>query len=291
MCRRQTGGSPERFAENAVIIRVDLDEEEIKRKVHKEEISFCMDYEKLVYVLLKNVDFHISKDWLCICKKIRQIMRDFDNQSTYGEANLYMQIISEMHKDAGNVFSDVGQHQIWAAQSYKTQQHQRLLFSGGHGAMGFALPAAIGGYYSSGKQCIVLCGDGAVQMNIQEFQWLYREQLPIFVYIFNNQSLGLIKQQQNDFFDENYFGSAEQEGYTVPSFASIAQAYGIDAEEIHTIEDLKRAVSSANPKKPHVFEIFINVNSGAYPKTYFGEEMHNQKPYLPEDIQDKLKKL
>lgn len=290
MCRRQTGGNPEKFAKNAEIIRVDLDEEEIKRKVHKEELSLCLDYEKLVYRLLDNIDFHISDNWFYVCKKSRQIMRDFDKQATYGEGNLYMQTISELHENAGNVFSDVGQHQIWAAQSYKTRKHQRLLFSGGHGAMGFALPAAIGGYYSSGKQSIVLCGDGAIQMNIQEFQWLYREQLPIFVYIFNNHSLGLIRQQQNDFFDGNHFGSAEEE-YTTPSFVSIAHAYGIDADEIHTIEDLKKAVSSADQKKPHVFEIFINADSVAYPKTYFGEEMHNQRPYLPSDIQKVLEEL
>lgn len=291
LCRRQTGGKPDEFAQHAEIIRVDIDQEELKRKVHKREMSFCMDYERLAYMLLQKVDFHISDEWLCVCKKVRQIVRDFDKQHTYGEPNIYMQVISEMYNKDNNVFVDVGQHQIWAAQSFEAIKNQKLLYSGGHGAMGFALPAAIGGYYSNRKQSIVLCGDGAFQMNIQELQWVYREQLPIFIYIFNNRSLGLIRQQQNDFFDSNHFGSAVEGGYTAPSFTSIAHAYGIRADEIYTVEDLERMVSSANPNEPHVFEIFIDINSGAFPKTYFGEKMHNQRPYLPSDIQERINEL
>ena len=111
---------------------------------------------------------------------------------------------------------------------------------------------------------------------------------PIFIFVFNNKSLGLIRQQQNDFFDKLHFGSSENNGYTVPSFYDIAKAYGLDAFEINNEEDLIASIKKADPTKPCLFEVFSDINSEAYPKTYFGEEMYNQKPYIPEEIMKKV---
>lgn len=287
-CRRQTGANSEKFAKDAKIIRIDIDKEELKRTVHKDEISYCIDYQGVINSMIPKIDFTVSKEWLNNCLNIKQTMRDFDDTLKERNINKIVKKISHCFNDDLSVFVDVGQHQIWAAQSYETKDNQQMLFSGGHGAMGFSLPASIGGYYSTQNRCIVLCGDGSFQMNIQELQWIYREQIPVFIFVFNNKSLGLIRQQQNDFFDKLHFGASENNGYTVPSFYAIAKAYGLDAFEINNEEELITSIKKADPKKPCLFEVFSDINSEAYPKTYFGEEMYNQKPYIPEEIMKKV---
>lgn len=290
-CRRQTGANSEKFAKNAQIIRMDIDKEELKRTVHKDEISYCVDYQGVVNSMIPKIDFNVSEEWLNTCLKIKQIMRDFDDTLEERNVNNVVKKISHCFNDDLSVFVDVGQHQIWAAQSYETKENQQMLFSGGHGAMGFSLPASIGGYYATKKRCIVLCGDGSFQMNIQELQWIYREQIPVFIFVFNNKSLGLIRQQQNDFFDKLHFGASEDNGYTVPSFYSIAKAYGLDAFEVTNENELLNAIKEADPTKPCLFEVFSDINSEAYPKTYFGEEMYNQKPYVNKNIMENILKL
>lgn len=288
MCRRQTGINTEKFASNAKIIRVDIDSEELKRNVHEDDLKFCMDYRNVVQDMIMKVDFSVSHDWVAVCQKIKHIMEDFDNSYNKSMPNVFVEVISELQKDKVNIFADVGQHQIWTAQSYITNEEQQLFFSGGHGAMGYSLPAAIGSYYATRNRSIIICGDGSFQMNIQELQWVVREQIPIFMFIFNNKSLGLIRQQQGDFFNGQFFGAVEEGGYTVPSFKAISEAYGIKAFEVKTIEELKKAIESADVRKPCLFEIFIDSNIGAYPKTYFGEEMYNQRPYISAALMDAL---
>ena len=84
-----------------------------------------------------------------------------------------------MLEDTSAIAVDVGQHMVWSYQSFKNHEGQKLLFSGGHGAMGYGLPAAIGAYYATGKPTACICGDGALQMNIQELEWVKRENLPV----------------------------------------------------------------------------------------------------------------
>lgn len=287
MCKRQTGVQANTFAKEAKIIRVDIDKEELKRNVHEDDIKYCMDYHRLIKFLLKNADFQINSNWVTSCLKIKEKLTAFDINTFLREPNTFIKCMSDALKEDANIFVDVGQHQIWVAQSYDVKNNQQIFFSGGHGAMGFALPAGIGGYYASRKRSIVICGDGAFQMNIQELQWVVREKIPILIFIFNNHSLGLIRQQQDDFFDKNHYGSANHE-YDTPSFKAIGEAYGIPSFEIHTEKELILKMNQIQDGKPYLFEILVDKQSKAYPKTYFGEEMHNQKPYISKEMMDEL---
>ncbi|WP_181965872.1 thiamine pyrophosphate-binding protein [Anaerofustis stercorihominis] len=291
MCKRQIGQNNENFAKNAKIIRIDFDKEELKRKVHENELSYCIDYQGVIKKLIEKIDFIIEKEWLDTCLFIKNTMRKFDRTLKERNINRIMNKISSYFNENLSVFVDVGQHQMWAAQSYETKENQQMLFSGGHGAMGFSIPAAIGGYYATGNRCIALCGDGSIQMNIQELQWIFREQIPIFIFVFNNESLGLIRQQQNDFFNRLYYGSNNENGYTVPSFTKIAKAYSLQSYKVHNEKELHNAINNSDKTKPCLFEILVDINSEAFPKTFFGEEMYNQRPYLSKDIMDKILKI
>lgn len=289
-CKRQTGGNSENFAKNAKIIRIDIDRDELLRKVHSDETHYCCDGESLVKAMLKVLDSKsIDKnEWLETCKKVRKPLVDFDDNSPEREPNRFIGAISDFADSDTVVCCDVGQHQLWMGQSYRVRENQNLLFSGGHGAMGFALPAAIGGYFKDYKPSVAVCGDGAFQMNIQELQWVKRENLPVTMIVLNNQSLGLIQQQQDDFFEGNHFGSTAEGGYDTPCFTSVAQAYGIKAYSASTVEAFENVLKSIDKTKPALVEVHLDIKSKAYPKTYFGEEMYNQKPYIDSALMEEI---
>ncbi len=289
-CRRQTGGKSENFAKNAKIIRVDIDRDELLRSVHSDETQYCCDGEKLIKAMLKilrnkNID---KTSWLEVCKRIREPLAEFDKNSPERQPNKLVEALSSFTDEDTVVCCDVGQHQLWMAQSYKVRGNQRLLFSGGHGAMGFALPGAIGAYYKDKKPTVAVCGDGAFQMNIQELQWLKRENLPVTVIVLNNQSLGLIQQQQDDFFEGKHFGSTSEGGYDTPCFKEVAKAYGIPAYSAYSLEELKEVLGKVDKTSPALVEVHLDIKSKAYPKTYFGEEMYNQKPYIDKSLMEEI---
>lgn len=292
LCRRQTGGNTERFAQNAKIIRVDIDDIELKRKIHEDEISLNCDVTQVIRELVKRKCECDFSDWLCICQRIKSLTADFDSLCPTRLPNQYIYAISKILPNHSVIVSDVGQHQMWIAQSFGAKKGNRILFSGGHGAMGFALSAAIGAYYATGLKPVCIAGDGAFQMNIQELQWVFREKIPIIIFIFNNHVLGLIRQQQDDFFHGNYFGSSAEGGYSAPSFVNIAKAYEINSRQINSLEELY-AVSDilSSVRQPLLLEIMLPETSRAHPKTYFGEEMNNQRPYIPAELLKQIKEM
>lgn len=144
--------------------------------------------------------------------------------------------------DDNVIVADVGQHQMWAAQRYRSSSPRGFITSGGLGAMGFALPAAIGVQLAR-PETTVLCvsGDGGIQMNIQEFATVRRLGLPVKMVIINNRYLGMVRQWQQLFYDRNY---AETDLSDNPDFVEIAKAYKIHAWQLHEDELQGEQVSS-----------------------------------------------
>lgn len=286
MCRRQTG-NPAKFALDAQIIRVDLDPIELRRKVHTDEKHYAADANAVLDLLAEDPPA-VSEKWLEACQYIREKLRDFDITAPGREPNRYFTILGEEASDNAVFCCDVGQHQVWSAQSIGIHDDQRMLFSGGHGNMGFALPAAIGASYNAEGRVYAVAGDGAMQMNIQELQWLVRENLPVTVIVMNNRSLGLIQQQQDDFFDHYHIGATEDGGFLPPSFAKIGEAYGITSIAVNSPDAFRESLKSQPAEGPFLIEVCMSDGTKAYPKTYFGEEMYNQKPYIPEELLQEL---
>ncbi len=288
MCRRQTG-NPEKFAKDAQIIRIDIDETELRRRVHENEISITADAAETIKYFINNDSFIKDfSDWITICNIIKKETEEFNDGCKERIPNSYLKTISDIAKEESVFSIDVGQHQMWSAQSVKMLSGRKIIFSGGHGAMGFALPAAIGAYYGTGLKPVCITGDGAFQMNIQELQWIVRERIPVTIFVMNNQVLGLIRQQQDDFFGSRYFGSSECGGFTSPDFAAIGQAYGIKSFKVTSQEELLQISQAVTGDEPVLIEVMLSCDSKAYPKTYFGQEMYNQKPYIPQELMDRL---
>ena len=154
--------------------------------------------------------------------------------------------------------------------------------------MGFALPAVIGAMYDKRKHHYCFSGDGAFQMNIQELQWIVNEKLPIKMIILKNNSLGLIRQQQDSIFSKRYYGATKEYGFTAPDFSRIASAYGIHSyvlkQEDFSEWDENLLKSFFLDEEPWLIEICLDNDTYAYPKTSFGQKMHNQYPYVDEMV-------
>ncbi len=294
LCPRQTGNRPAEFAKDAQIIRIDIDKEELNRTIHPDDMTYCADANIVIAEMLKSEYTANWEKWRGICNQIKHLLNTVDAGKDYRKPNEVIRIIGNTLMKKCTVACDVGQHQMWVAQSFENKKNQHMLFSGAHGAMGFALPAAIGAYYGSGKLPVCIAGDGAFQMNIQELQWIVQENIPIKIIVLNNHSLGLIRQQQTAMFENRFCGSVAEFGYSAPAFSSIASAYGMKSAKFKCDEIISGNVYTElkellqNTSDPTLIEIEMDPGTYAYPKTSFGLPMHNQQPSLPDELLEKL---
>jgi acetolactate synthase-1/2/3 large subunit len=166
---------------------------------------------------------------------------------------------------------------MWAAQSIDLETHQRFLTSGGMGAMGFALPAAIGASLAFGP-VVIIAGDGGFQLNLQELQTIARNHLPIKIIVINNKCHGMVRQFQESYFKGRYQSTSW--GYDAPDFVKVAEAYGIKAGLVEKTEDIESALMSlsANPREPYLLEVSLDTMTNAYPKLAFGRTFGEMEP-------------
>lgn len=293
LCTRQIGVKVHEFAKNAKILRIDIDSFNLQRDIHENGVNeekFCTDTEKVIFGL-KNIVLAESperKEWAVVCSEIKENLQAVDDQTLERYTNRMIAALSDSLADTSAIAIDVGQHMVWSYQSFKNRKGQQMLFSGGHGAMGYALPAAIGAHYATGKPVACICGDGAFQMNIQELQWVKRENLPIKILVMNNGALGMIRHLQRDYFDCLFAGTSEGCGFSSCDFRKVAQAYGIDALRIWHDEAEDKGAEFLTGDGAKLLEITMEHGTFAYPKTCLGEPIHNQQPYAPEEVYKRL---
>lgn len=284
---RQVGGKRENFAPDAKIIRVDIDPGELAYKVREDETDIQADAGCVLQYLTrqwkKPADYFT--EWISVCDNIKISLAGMDDRS----ANRMMTALSEKLPAECVVTTDVGQNQVWVAQSFKVQKKQRILFSGGHGAMGYSLPAAIGAYYSTGKTVVSFNGDGGFQMNIQELQFIAREELPIKVIVFNNYALGMIRHFQEMYFESNFVQTVSGNGYGVPNLQKIAEAYGLDYHRYADVQEIDGAFMQN--ARPALVEVVLDEPTYVFPKLEFGKPNQDQEPLIDRKEFDRLMDL
>ena len=282
---RQEGAKRENFAPDSKIFRIDIDAGELEYKVHNDEVDIVADS----YLALQ-----------CICKEWSRIKPDYSSwRKTCGviykelhghddkNYNDFVRKISGLIGNNSVITTDVGQNQVWVAQSFDVKDGQRILFSGGHGAMGYSLPAAIGACIGSGKRTYCFTGDGGLQMNIQELQFINREKLPITIILFNNNALGMIRHFQEMYFHDNYYQTVPSGGYDNPDFEKLSKAYGFDYKQIKETDDN----ISFDIDKPTFIEVVLNDKTYVFPKLEFGKPNQDQEPLLDRKLFNKLMEL
>ena len=235
-------GDPAQFCKQAKIIHVDIDPSEIGKMIQP-DIHCIGDALAVIEALMPHVAPLCTADWL---KKLDGWKQKFPFKFKR-QGSLKMQhVIDEFYKLSDGkaiVVTDVGQHQMWAGQFYKTDHSNHFLTSGGAGTMGFGLPAAIGAQFGRPDDLVVcFCGDGGFQMTLFELATAALYKLPIKIVVLNNHYLGMVRQWQELFYEDRTSG-VDLEGN--PDFVKLAESYGIKGFNLRRPGDVKRIVNAA----------------------------------------------
>lgn len=269
-------GLVSKFCPDAKIIHIDIDAAEVD-KILESYISVVADVESVFPVIAQLVsEKKITGDenWL---KKISKIKKECHSVECGRPKNEKLanprEIISkipELAADAGLApdgliaTTDVGQHQMWAAQYYPVERPRSFLTSGSLGTMGFGLPAAIGAAIANpSKRIVCFSGDGSIMMNVQEMATLAELNLPVTIIVFQNGTLGMVYQQQKFLFDKNY--SASVFGRS-PDLLSIARGFGLEAIDADSdAEWYKKAFDNNRQNKPCFVRISVDSEENVLP--------------------------
>lgn len=282
---KQVGNNRGLYAENAQLLRIDIDQGEMQYTVKDNEIQLCCDIKQVIPRLLRDTDYKTDLQWLNICQEIKEKLINYD-------AEKYHQYITELSlrlPEYNNITIDVGQHLIWVAQAFRIKPHQKAYMSAGLGAMGYSLPAAIGVYYATKQPVICFCGDGGIQMNIQELQFIRRENLPIKIIVLNNNALGMIRQFQENNFNQNYYQTTISSGYSSPDYKKIAYAYGLLYYEVSSIESIEDI--DFTDDVPILIEVCLDMDTYLKPNQGYQQPIYNQAPYIDKELFEHLMSL
>jgi len=283
---RQVGRDTSTFAPKADLVRVDIDEYEISRNIKDNEKKYQTDACDFMRMLLGE-DVKDFSEWKEQCLEAKKILENYDVQP----GNLAVKKISSFLPINPIVAVDVGMNQCWCAQSLHLKGHKgRIHIGGGFGAMGCALPYAIGSSISiNNGRVFCICGDGGFQMNIQELETIRRENLPIKIFILNNKVLGKISETQHFNHGDRFANTALSGGYTVPDFHKISEAYGIKAVALSSYDELELYKEWFEDDEPCLFDIPLPEESFLTPKIKF--ETGLIYPKLDEEVFAKAKRI
>lgn len=281
---RQTGTRPDTFARSARKVHVDIDPVELNAKlpvdiaIHSDAREFL---QKLNARLEGRTVSDLSSWYATLAEFRRRYATEIPEEECPGmDPNEFMDELARHSGPADVICLDVGQNQMWAAQSFRLKKGQRMLVAGGMGAMGFALPAGIGATLASpGTRAIVIAGDGGIQINIQELDTIATRDLPIKIFVMNNGCLGMVRQFQDMYFDGRRQSTVK--GYSCPDLIAIAEAYRIPSRSISSLDEAAGVIAEVmGSEGPALVDVKIDLGSCVNPKLVVNKPIEDMSPYL-----------
>lgn len=257
-------GDVKAFCPDAKLVHIDIDASELG-KIKPARVGVAGDVVHILTALLPYIDERTRENWLA---RIAALKREHpfvmpaadDPRSHYG----LIRAVAACLDDSAIVTTDVGQHQMWVAQAYPLRRPRQWITSGGLGTMGFGMPAAIGAALAEPERTVVcFTGDGSLLMNFQDLATAADEAVDIKIILMNNNSLGLVHQQQDLFYGKRIYASR----YRVPTdFVAIARGFGIAALDLDDVPDPKRALREAlGVRGPCLIHATIDVQEKVFP--------------------------
>lgn len=278
---RQTGTDTQSFQNNKIIFHVDIDKAELNNRFPDSRSLNVNVLDFLRIALNTDVPSINITSWLNEINEYHKTCYDTEELKNIKgiNPNIFIHALAKASLASKVFISDVGNNQMWTAQSLEINPNQLFITSGGMGAMGYALPAAIGSSIAlHNKPVVCISGDGGFQINIQELQTIKRNKLPVKIVIFNNHCLGMIRQFQDAYFDSCYQSTVW--GYDSPDFVRVADAYGIGAYSITESDEIEKGLSLLweDPTIPFLLNVNIDVHTNVFPKMMFGSPITNMEP-------------
>ncbi|MBR0603252.1 acetolactate synthase large subunit [Bacillus safensis] len=275
-------GNLNHFAKHAKVAHIDIDPAEIGKNIHT-HIPVVGDSKLVLEELIKQDGKQGESDeWK---NQLDQWKEEYplwyvENEAEGFKPQKLIEYIHQFTKGEAIVATDVGQHQMWAAQFYPFENADKWVTSGGLGTMGFGLPAAIGAQLADQEATVVaILGDGGFQMTLQELAVIRELNLPVKVIVLNNHSLGMVRQWQEIFYEERYSHSKFSEQ---PDFVKLSEAYGIKGIRISSDEEAKEKLEEALTSREPVF-IDVNVarDEKVFPMVAPGKGLHEMVGVKP----------
>lgn len=272
-------GNPKRFASKAKILHIDVDPAEINKNI-RVDYSIIGDVKEVLKILNEKLEKMEHKEWLDNIHEMKSkmpLVYDFENLT--GPS-----IISYIDKATDGdaiITTDVGQHQMWAAQYYHYRRPATFITSGGLGTMGFGLGACIGAKVGNpDKHVINIAGDGCFRMNLNELATASRYNIPIIQIVFNNHVLGMVRQWQDLFYGQRYSNTVLMDKV---DFVKVSEGLGVRAVKVTTNDEFKKAFDEAlTLNEPFVIECIIDNDDKVWPMVAPGDSI--DKVFTAEDL-------
>mgnify|MGYP006124941583 CR=1 FL=1 len=290
-------GKIDEFSPKSKKVHVDIDPSSVGKNV-KVDLAIISDVRELLKNLIKrfkekNKNFvnsnkqKTSKWWTQIEKWREKKSLNFINSDNYIKPQHAVQRLYELTKDKDTfITTEVGQHQMWAAQHYKFNKPNRWMTSGGLGTMGYGLPAAVGVQIAHpGKLVVDIAGEASVLMTMQEMSTAVQYRLPIKIFILNNKYMGMVRQWQELLHDKNY---SESYSEALPDFVKLAEAYGCIGIRATKPSELDEKIKEMiNINEPVIFDCVVDREENCYPMIPSGKP-HNQMLLGPQDEKEEV---
>ena len=252
-------GNAATFAAQAKVLHIDIDRAEINKNVST-TLHITGDARVVLELLLSRVEQKTHEQWM---QQARSMMEEYLSDELFEPRKILRQMAAIAPEIT--VATDVGQHQMWTAQHFPFLHPRQLITSGGLGTMGFGLGAAMGAAASDpeGRPVALITGDGSFRMNLTELSTIGYYGIPVIVVIFNNGTLGMVRQWQTLFFGHRYSQTTLDRG---PDFMKLAEAYGLSGTRVDTVEAFAAAFQTAVEKRePCIIECMLDIDEMVAP--------------------------
>lgn len=252
-------GNAATFAAQAKVLHIDIDRAEINKNVST-TLHITGDARVVLELLLSRVEQKTHEQWM---QQARSMMEEYLSDELFEPRKILRQMAAIAPEIT--VATDVGQHQMWTAQHFPFLHPRQLITSGGLGTMGFGLGAAMGAAASDpeGRPVALITGDGSFRMNLTELSTIGYYGIPVIVVIFNNGTLGMVRQWQTLFFGHRYSQTTLDRG---PDFMKLAEAYGLSGTRVNTVEAFAAAFKAAVEKRePCIIECMLDIDEMVAP--------------------------